>query len=137
MVIVMSAESKAEWAPCVHSNEDAEKVKPWLKKVLESDPFVDKDADPSEDSVLERILWILSTESFCVRDIRFRFGADQWVCVEAEVTREDGTTDCLRTEGDSFLLALAKTLERLKALPKAQKEEKGDGPEGANTDHGR
>jgi hypothetical protein len=133
----MSDEAKAEWAPCVHSNEDAEKVKPWLKKVLASDAFVDKDPDPTEDSVLERILWILATESFCLRDIRFRFWADQWVAVEAEGTHQDGTIEHLRTEGDTFLLAMAKMLERLRALPKVKKEEKADGPGGANADHGR
>ena len=124
---VMSDEAKAGWAPCVHSKEDAEMAKAWLKKVLESDAFVDKDPDPTEDSVLERILWILGTESFFLRDVSFRFSADQWVCVEAEVTHQDGTMERLRTEGDTFLLALARTLERLKACPKGQKEEKGDG----------
>ncbi len=133
----MSDEGKAKWAPCVHSQEEAAKVKPWLKKVLESDSFENKEPDPTEDSVLERILWILATESFCLKDIRFRFGADQWVCVEAEVTHQDGTTECLRTEGDTFLLAMAKTLEQLKAIPKMQNEERGDGSGGASADRGR
>jgi hypothetical protein len=118
----MSGETKREWAPCIHSKEDAKKIKPWPKKVLEADAFVDKEPDPTDDSVLERILWIIGMD-ICrkdLKDITFRFGADQWVVVVAELTYLDGTTERLRTEGDSFLLAMAKTLERLKGLPQKQ-----------------
>jgi len=121
----MSNEAEKQWAPCIHSKEEIENATPWLKKVLETDSLVEKDPDPTEDSVLERILWILGADAFNFRDVRFRFGADQWVCVQAEVTHHDGTTEHLRTDGDTFLLAMAKTLERLKALSAAKEHKSG------------
>jgi hypothetical protein len=125
---IMSHTTKAFWAPCVHSDEDAAKVKPWLKQVIETSECISvEDPDPREDSVLEDILAVIALKysgngASCLRDINFRFDADQWVGVEVEMTLHDGSTQRLSIQGDNFLLAMAKALEYLNDLAKTQKQ---------------
>ena len=122
----MSNDRTSLWAPCVHSKEDAEKVKPWLKQVVEAAGCISvEDPDPNEDSVLQDIFTTIGLEysghgASWLRDIRFRFGADQWVGVEVEMTLSDGSTELLWIQGDNFVLAMAKVLECLNERAKTK-----------------
>lgn len=121
----MALKDNKEWAPHVHNSEDAAKAEPWLRDLLEYEAFTPVDhVDPAERSHLERLLWIVGLQAYGfgddslpIQDIKFGFYADQWVGVSADVTFSDGSTEHFWTEGDSFLLALAKTLERIKKGP--------------------
>lgn len=130
------------WAPCVHNVEDAEKVKPWLKKVIEEGgSIVGDDLDPREDSLLETILWIIGLEytghgASWLKDIKFTFSADRSVTVGVNITYQNDDTAWLLTEGDSFLLAMAKTLECLHTLAKTRKADQFGGSNGSTADCG-
>jgi hypothetical protein len=119
----MGLKDNKEWAPHVHNPEDASKVEPWLRGLLEYEAFTAiENVDPRENSHLERLLWIIGLQAYGygddslpIKDVKLGFYADQWVGVSADVTFQDGSTEHYWTEGDSFLLALAKTIERIKA----------------------
>lgn len=122
-----------QWAPCFHGKNSAEeeaKATEYVRSVL---PRAYRNAS------LEDVLWCIALgwydgeQDEDVEDIKWGFYADQWVGVSVEVHRKNGEVTYLWTEGDSFTLAVAKSVERLKAigvLVEAKPEDDDDEQEG-------
>lgn len=103
------------WAPCFHKDEDGSQTREYICQVLEKPP-----ASPVGKADLETLLWEIglewyySNQSETIEDLKFSFHADQWVGIAVEIHRKEGEPVYLWTEADSFTLAMAKTIERLK-----------------------
>jgi hypothetical protein len=95
------------WAPCIHSDEERDKVEAWLHLIVDppSVEFYDGAFDkPGSGGAIERLIWeinILGGTVTCV--------SDQWVRVDT-VGSLKGRGAETHIEADTFLLALAETL---------------------------
>jgi hypothetical protein len=118
--------SEREWAPCTQDDAERAEAGAWLRGVLGgvAEP-ADRDlVENSEGSALEHLLWLVGLDGYYrgrwpFTKLRSGFFADQWVGVVAEYALPDGAQGSLWTEGDTFTLALGKTVERLQGKAEA------------------
>ena len=118
-----------QWAPCLHGPDSEQQTAEYVRSVLLTEPTTGMDASkPDLESMLWQIGlgWYEGEQADDVVDVKFSFHADQWVGVACEVHRKSGAVDYLWTEGDSFTVTMAKTIERLKALGVMKKPEEAE-----------
>lgn len=106
------------WAPCFHDQTtyDAD-VDRYVREVLsKGQPAQYADGIPGRAGI-EDMLWALGLAWYygeTQASLTWGFYADQWVGVSLEIARPDAETVYLWTEADTFTLAIAKSIERLK-----------------------
>lgn len=109
-----------QWAPCFHSKDhgkDETAEAEYIESVLVSVGWPKAKTDKPYG--LEQLLFAIGFDGwYCGAlhhaDLKFGFYGDQWVGVSVEVAVEGQETVYLWTEADSYALAVAKTIERLK-----------------------